>query len=616
MNTDESCKIDYEKNEKIINPTLLQTNSNFENFKENLNDITVNYEILKRENFEDDSEKVLYPKKTYHERMQNYIQVRNRIFKDFVKEKVYKKPKRSTLRIRRFYKALKKARKLIISSVLNSSDQRFYAEVKFLNRTEYGLLDTGASISCLGDSIALEDFSQHPSFQKISSSVKTADGKLHKIIGLIEVDIEFKNKNNKIKLYIIPSIIQKLILGIDFWRSFDLAPGIISSISTETQENEDSEEKYYPLTYLQKQQLETVKKLFPNFDTQGLGRTKLIEHVIDVGDSKPIKQRSYPVSPAVEKLMFQEIERMLSLGVIEESASGWSSPMRLVVKPGKVRLCLDARKLNGATKKDAYPIQSINGIFARLPKANIITKLDLKDAYWQIGLSESSKPLTAFVVPGKPLYHFTVMPFGLTNAPATMCRLIDRLIPPDLTHCVFGYLDDICIVSENFENHLAILVRLAEKLREANLTLNLRKSSFCVTETKYLGFIIGNGGISADPDKISSILNWPIPKTRKQAKGFLGLAGFYRRFIDNFADISTPISNTTSTKTKFEWSPEANVAFEKLKTFLTTTPVLANPDFSKKFYIHCDASDYGIGAVLVQKNDAGEEQPIAYISKK
>ena len=222
--------------------------------------------------------------------------------------------------------------------------------------------------------------------------------------------------------------------------------------------------------------------------------------------------------------------------------------MRLVVKPNKIRLCLDARKLNLVTKKDAYPLPNIGGIFARLPKANLISKLDLKDAYWQIGLDEASKPLTAFTVPGRPLYQFVVLPFGLCNAPQTMCRLVDELIPADLKNSVFGYLDDLVIVSEDFESHIEVLVRLATQFRRANLTLNVAKSKFCVTRVHYLGYIIGEGGITTDPDKIRAIVNWPIPKNLKQVRGFLGLAGWYRRFIANFSSEVSPITDVLSTK--------------------------------------------------------------------
>lgn len=290
--------------------------------------------------------------------------------------------------------------------------------------------------------------------------------------------------------------------------------------------------------------------------------------------------------------------------------------MRLVIKPNKVRLCLDARKLNSVTQKDAYPLPSIEGIFSRLPKANIISKLDLKDAFWQIGLADESKHLTAFTVPGRPLYQFVVMPFGLCNAPQTMCRLMDELIPADLKHCVFGYLDDLIIVSDSFPAHLTVLVRIAEEFRRANLTLNIAKSQFCVTEAKYLGYIIGYGGLKTDPDKILSILSWPVPKNLKQVRGFLGLCGWYRRFIENFSSIVFPITEVLSTKKKFIWTTEASDAFKKIQHLLTTAPVLMNPDFTKKFYVHCDASDFGIGAVLVQLDDNGAERPIAFMSKK
>lgn len=208
------------------------------------------------------------------------------------------------------------------------------------------------------------------------------------------------------------------------------------------------------------------------------------------------------------------------------------------------------------------------------------------------------------------------MPFGLCTAPQTMCRLIDMIIPPDLRYCIFGYLDDIVIVSEDFNSHLSVLVRIAQELRKANLTLNVDKSHFCVTQTKYLGYVIGNGGIQTDPDKVDSIVNWPVPKSVRQVRGFLGLAGWYRRFIENFSSITFPISETLSSKQKFKWTPEAQKSFETIKTLLTTAPILSNPDFTKKFYLHCDASNYGIGAVLVQLDKDGNEKPIAFMSKK
>ncbi|XP_065365361.1 uncharacterized protein LOC135958385 [Calliphora vicina] len=503
---------------------------------------------------------------------------------------------------------------------------------------------TGANVSCIGSDLANYDFSKFSDFSPIKTIVRTADGTVQRTLGTLDVDIRFKDQVNKLKILIVPSLSQRLILGLDFWKSFKLAADMFeSAIVSDTSENSSvlseiikmsdlSENKsdlsennqksqiidnyQYPLTPSQQQQLTAIINLFPNFEKNGLGKTSLIKHEIDVGCAKPIKQKFYPVSPAVERLIFKEIDRMLALGVIEESSSPWSSPMRLVLKPNKVRLCLDARKVNFLTKKDAYPLPNIDGIFSRLPKANLISKLDLKDAYWQIGLADEAKPITAFTVPGRPLYQFRVMPFGLCTAPQTMCRLMDQIIPPDLKYCVFGYLDDLIIVSEDFSSHLSTLVRIAEQFRKANLTLNVTKSSFCVTQVKYLGYVIGCGGIKTDPEKIESILKWPVPKNIKQVRGFLGLAGWYRRFIENFSTVVFPITEVLSTKRKYQWTESAQTAFDTIKTMLTTAPVLSNPDFSQKFYLHCDASDYGIGAVLVQLDKEGCEKPIAYMSKK
>jgi len=186
---------------------------------------------------------------------------------------------------------------------------------------------------------------------------------------------------------------------------------------------------------------------------------------------------------------------------------------------------------------------------------------------------------------------------------------MDQLIPPDLRHCVFGYLDDLCVVTEDFASHLSVLVRLAEEFRKANLTLNVDKSEFGVTSINYLGYVIVSGGICTDPAKISCIINWPSPKNLKQVRGFLGVCGWYRRFIHNFADLTCPITDVLSKKVKFCWPAEAQVPMDKLKSILTSAPVLTNPNFDKKCYLHCDASDFGIGAVLVQLSEEDAKSP-------
>lgn len=596
---------------------------------------------IENASFYDDAKTLtlIRPLLPYHKRWENYIARRNEIFGESALFACgIAKPKRSTLRLRRYWKLRRICRRFLVSAVItNPSDKRYYAKMGFLQFVELGLLDTGANISCIGAELARYDFSECSGFSKCKAYVKTADGRPQDVIGWLNVEVRYKDLTHDLRFFIVPSISQRVILGVDFCKAFRIFDDVLGSIdmigfqgldhcaptleeipspSASKDHIELTEEDLYPLSRVRRQQLDTVIALFPSFEKQGLGRTDLIRHSIDVGQATPIKQRFYPVSPAVEKVMYKEVDRMLSLGVIEPSQSAWSSPMRLVLKPNKVRLCLDARRVNAVTKKDAYPLPSIEGIFSRLPKAHLISKLDLKDAYWQIALDEESKALTAFTIPGRPLYQFVVMPFGLCNAPQTMCRLMDQLIPNDLRHSVFGYLDDLVIVSENFEGHLEILVRIASQFRKANLTLNISKSKFCVTKANYLGYVIGQGGIATDPEKVSAIQKWPVPKNLKQVRGFLGLAGWYRRFIENFSSVVFPITELLSSKKKFVWTRQADSAFRTVKMLLTTAPVLANPDFSKKFYLHCDASDYGIGAVLVQLDDEQQERPIAYMSRK
>lgn len=596
--------------------------------------ITILKSVSKRsEPFDEDTPKLLYPKLPYHKRWESYIRKRNEIFNVSSISSTSKSPKCSTKRLRQFYKRRKICHQILVSSIIsNPKDMRYYAKVSFLDFDELGLLDTGANVSCVGGELACTDFSKYSNFNKCKTYVKTADGNTQKVLGWLHVEISFKNQKKIMKLFVIPSISHRLILGIDFWTLFNLIPNIIRSIDVvsctaselpsipvskiDEDTNIPIKNETYPLSEAEQGQLKTVIELFPNFERQGLGRTPLIKHSIDVGDAIPIKQRFYPVSPAVEKVMFKEIDRMLELRVIEPSKSAWSSPMRLIIKPNKVRLCLDARKVNSVTKKDAYPLPNIDGIFARLPKANLISKLDLKDAFWQIELDEKSKEYTAFTVPGRPLYQFAVMPFGLCNASQTMSRLMDEIIPPELRHCVFGYLDDLIIVSEDFPTHIETLIRISSQFRRANLTLNITKSKFCVMEVNYLGYVIGHGGIATDSSKIAAITNWPIPRNLKQVRGFLGLASWYRRFILNFSSEVSPISDVVSTKKRFHWTEAAQKAFENIKSLLTSAPVLANPDFSKKFFLQCDASDFGIGAVLFQLDEGGNERPIAFMSKK
>lgn len=482
-----------------------------------------------------------------------------------------------------------------------------------------GLLDSGASISCLGNNSIDRVKQLGLRMRKINQEVHTADGASQPVIGFVDVEITYQGKLRQIRLYVIPSLTQELYLGIDFWSAFGIAPKMVEEVTNIIEEPRDSTQQpnVHSLSSVEENILKKVKSEFLSSEAVGLGKTTILQHKIDVGESPPIKQRYHFVSPAIKAVLYSEVDKMLEQGVIQESKSAWSSPVLVVKKAnGKMRFCLDCRAVNKVTAKDAYPMPIIDGILASLHETVFISSIDLKDAFWQIELSPESRDKTAFTVPGRPLYEFTRMPFGLCNAPQTMCRLMDKVIPSELREFVFVYIDDLLVVSKNFETHIERLKVVANCLREANLSINMEKSKFCMREIRYLGHIVGGGCIKPDQGKVDAITNFPTPRTVRQVRSFLGMCGWYQRYIAGFAAIAAPITDLLKKQARFTWTSEAQKAFDILKSRLTSAPVLSHPDFTRPFVIQCDASNSGVGGVLYQLDEQGEEHPIAYMSQK
>lgn len=380
------------------------------------------------------------------------------------------------------------------------------------------------------------------------------------------------------------------------------------------------------MTTEDKARLEGVLKLFLVTSDSFLGRTAVLEHDIElVDDAKPFFVRPHLFSPAMEARISREVDNMLKKDVIMPSKSPVASPVVPVVKKdGSTRLCLDSRKLNSLTVKDRYPVPNVEHTIARIPEGGYLSSLDLSSAFWQVPLSNKKKPgaiasaqeLTAFVVPGRGLFQFKVMPFGLCNSPATQCRLMNMVLGNDLEPNVFCYVDDIVIVTKTVEHMLELVAEVGRRLRNANLSVNLAKCQFFAKELKVLGYTLSAQGLQTDPERLKCMREFPAPKNLRELRRFLGMTGYYRRLIQDYSGKAVPLTNLLKKNVgKFQWSPEAEKAFQDLKAALCTAPVVRSPDFSKEFILQCDASDISAAAALGQIIDS-KEVVVAYYSHK
>lgn len=503
------------------------------------------------------------------------------------------------------------------------NDNRPYARVQIFHTTLLGLLDSGASVSILG-SEALNKLASWPEIQqkKVSQKIRTADGTTHAIETKINVPIAFNGRKRNIELLIAPRISQSLILGTNFWEAFEIEvklPTVMSILPEEIKPGKPKSPKIlHELTNEQMKALAKIKSEFKFSEKGSLTFTTQITHKIDTGSVKPIKQRPYQFSPFLQNLMNNEVDRMLQLGIIEKiSSPTWLSPVTIVQKAnGGVRLCLDARKLNEHTIKNSYPQQNANRILRQIKGIKYLSSLDLSDAYYQIKIAPESRNHTAFAVSGKGTYRYKRMANGLCNASSTLCELIDNVLGCDLEPHVFPYMDDFIVCTDSFEKHLEILSEVAKRLKNANLAISAEKSHFLLRQISYLGYIISDEGIFPDNEKIKPILEYPTPNNIKAVRRFIGMTGYYRRFIPDFSTIAAPITERLKTKyLKFEWTAEANAAFESLKSLLIEPPILTPPNYDKPFEVHCDASNVGIGAVLIQRIQ-NKEHNIAFYSAK
>lgn len=375
-----------------------------------------------------------------------------------------------------------------IRTTKTPNNLRPYAPIKINNLSMLGLLDSGSSVTILGNQSHLQFINNGFKLHDCGSlQFVAAGGQRLQPVGLIYLPISFENQTHVINTYIVPDISNNLILGMDFWTGFFLFPKHLKtiilckpnfSLAELTADEAEHLCSYNHLTEPQKVTADHVIKQFRNisYEERGLGRTTLITHSIDTGDAAPIRQRYYRQSQEKQRLLNEQLDDMLKEDVVEPSDSPWSSPVLLTPKKnGELRFCLDSRKLNLITKKDAYSLH-ISEIMDNLRDVKYLTSIDLSKSFWQILIKEEDRCKTAFYIPSRGTFQFKCMPFGLTNAPATQQRLVDALFyGPEFEHMVFVYIDDIINVSPTFEKHIFLLLHVFEKLKSANLTINFKK---------------------------------------------------------------------------------------------------------------------------------------------
>ncbi|XP_026050763.1 uncharacterized protein LOC113037671 [Carassius auratus] len=414
------------------------------------------------------------------------------------------------------------------------------------------------------------------------------------------------------------------VLHVNLLKEWIPRPEKAQSLMIRCVEEEESDEQYLPqpvfgeigLDHLTASQQSQVQVLFTSkVFSEYPGFTNLIEHGVILKPDAVVKRQSYRIPERLQVPLQEEVDLMLRLGIIEPSNSEWCHPIVLVPKKdGSIRFCIDFRYLNSVSQFDSYPTPRISDLIDRLGQSKYLTTMDLSKGYWQIPLTPPSRPLTAFRTP-RGLFHFKVLPFGLHGAVATFQRLIDQVLRG--LPFAAAYLDDIVIYSNTWEEHVQHLAEVLQRLQNAGLTVNPTKCAIAKQETEYLGYVIGQGVVRPQVKKVQALERCAVPQTRKDMRSFLGMAGFYHRFVPNFSSRAAPLTDMVGARcpNQLQWTEERLKAFRDIQGALTTSAVLHNPDFSRPFIVQTDASERGVGAVLLQ-GPPESRQPVAYISRK
>ncbi|GJQ92511.1 putative nucleotidyltransferase, ribonuclease H [Tanacetum coccineum] len=352
-------------------------------------------------------------------------------------------------------------------------------------------------------------------------------------------------------------------------------------------------------------------EVFPE-NLPGLPPVRQVEFQINlIPGAAPVARAPYRLAHSEMQELSNQLQELSGRGFIRPSTSPWGAPVLFVKnKDGSLRICIDYRELNKLTVKNRYPLPKIDDLFDQLQGSSVYSKIDLRSGYHQLRVRDEDIPKTAFRT-RYGHYEFQVMPFGLTNAPAVFMDLMNRVCKPYLDKFVIVFIDDILIYSRNKEEHANHLRIILELLKKEKLYAKFSKCDFWIRIVQFLGHLIDSQGLHVDPAKIEAVKNWTSPTTPTEIRQFLGLAGYYRRFIKDFSKIAKSLTELTQKNKKYIWGEDQESAFQLLKQKLCEAPILALLEGNDDFVVYCDASHQGLGAVLMQR-----EKVIAYASRQ
>lgn len=549
-------------------------------------------------------------------------------------------------------------------------------KVQVCNLYVPALLDTGASLSAINNEIyeqvKLKGIKTHPSLKQItmvSGSILTTE--------TVNLSVTWPGGKRRQQFFIIPDLKQPVILGRDFitacgivmnlkdggWSigsepqkiiPYDKIEPIKKEEIQEVQETDElncvdvcnfisSIDEIYIMfeehtvfadavveskkdnnfssilanLNLPNKEAQIVKNIFDKFSCLFIDKPGTFGNyrfTIDTGNSKPIKCHPRPMTLAKRELLKELVQKLIDQDLIEPGSGPWASnPVIVQKKNGKYRLCIDYRPLNKVSVVDSYPMPRIDDILACLARAKYISIFDLSAGFHHLKIVHSDRPKTAFNTPWG-LWQFRRLPFGVVNGPAQFMRAVDEILGEYKWNFVLAFIDDLIVYSETLEDHIKHLNLLLARLKEQHVNLNPEKVQFFKNKVKYLGFVIEDGKVSPDPDKLKALEGYLQPWNVKDIQRFLGFAGYYRQFIQDFSKIAKPLTSLLKKGTNFDWTDNCQESFDTLRVELLNVQALKLPDLNKEFIIQTDAADGGIGYVLLQEEN-GVRFPVYFGSR-